>query len=218
MYQIVTPADRNQHSHLLNEMFLHRYKIVVEEWGWEIPGITPPLEKDQFDTDETVYILVRDDELGRITASSRLNPTTKPHMMSELFSDFCTLQPYPVSPAAWEWSRLVFDRRAYKDRARELKIRTALSLGIHQFCTDAGIRELSYLTHHMAYNLVQKVWDTEPLGLPKQAEDQTMTWIAAKSKVDQAAYHQLIYRHENAEAIIAKTMAGFIEPPQAEAA
>ena len=219
MFQIIKPEDRAANEDLLDEMFRHRYSIVVQEWGWDVPGVKAPFETDQFDTDDTVYVVVRDPDLGRITASSRLNPTVMPHMLSEVFPEFCNLQPYPIALSTWEWTRLVVDRKAYKsNRATELKIRSSLSLGIHKFCREHGIDELSFLTHQFAYQLVQKVWDTEPLGLPIRAPGEDTAWIAAKSRVDAAAYEQLTYRHENAEAIIARQVADFTSIKRPEAA
>ena len=105
MYTIIRPEDRAAQTALLDDMFRHRYDIVVGEWGWDIPGVTAPYERDQFDTDDTVYIVVRDEVHGRVTASSRLNPTLMPHMLSEIFPDFCDLQPYPQKATAWAWTR-----------------------------------------------------------------------------------------------------------------
>jgi acyl-homoserine lactone synthase len=73
-------------------------------------------------------------------------------------------------------------------------------------CIDHGITRLSWLTHQKFYNLVQKVWDTEPLGLPRR-EDGDWAWIPAVSRIDQATLDRQLDRFRNAEAIVEAYMA-----------
>ena len=95
MFKIITPDMYSEHQDLLDAMYRMRYRVVVGEWGWDIPGIQPGYDKDQFDTDATVYVIVRTSD-GDVVGTSRLNPTTRPHMLSDLFADYCNLKPYPV--------------------------------------------------------------------------------------------------------------------------
>ena len=123
MFHIIKPEDREKNQALIDEMHRTRYDVVVKQWGWEIPGITDGYDKDQFDTDETVYVVVTDTSVGGVVASSRLNPTTSPHMLSELFAEYCELQDYPVGADVWECSRFVIDRTLFNDPLAEFRIR-----------------------------------------------------------------------------------------------
>lgn len=58
MFKIITPDNRGEYRDLIHAMHEMRYRIVVEEWGWHIPGIREGYDKDQFDTDATFYVLV----------------------------------------------------------------------------------------------------------------------------------------------------------------
>ena len=138
MFKIITPENRGQHPDLIHAMHEMRYRIVVGEWGWHIPGIREGYDKDQFDTDATVYVLVLS-ESGEVRACSRLNPTDRPHMLSELFADYCDLQPYPVGPDVWECSRFVTDRSRMADPVDDFRTRCRLGLGLTVWCLDHGV-------------------------------------------------------------------------------
>lgn len=205
MFRIITPAIREAHRGLLDEMHEMRYRVVVNEWGWDIPGVVVGYEADQFDTGETVYVIVQDDD-GDVVASSRLNPTLRPHMLSELFGDYCDLQPWPVGADVWECSRFVTERSKFADPVEDFRARCRLGIGLTVHCIDQGITRLSWLTHQKFYNLVQKVWKTEPLGLPR-SDDDDWAWIPAVSWIDQATLDRQLDRYRNAEAIVAAYMA-----------
>ena len=147
MFKIITPDNRGEYRDLIHAMHEMRYRIVVEEWGWHIPGIREGYDKDQFDTDATFYVLVLSRD-GDVLASSRLNPTTRPHMMSELFADYCDLQPYPVGADVWECSRFVTDRKRMRDPVEDFRTRCRLGLGLTVWCLDHGVSRLSSLTRN----------------------------------------------------------------------
>ncbi len=201
MFRIITPRLRDQHRDELQAMHEMRYRVVVCEWGWDIPGVVVGHEADQFDTADTVYVIVQNDE-GDIVASARMNPTTAPHMLSELFAGCCDLQPWPVTPDVWECSRFVTERSKFRDPLEDFRVRCRLGLGMTVYCIDHGITRLSWLTHQKFYNLVQKVWKTEPLGLPRRDEGD-WAWIPAVSWIDEEALDRQLDRYRNAEAIVA---------------
>jgi acyl-homoserine lactone synthase len=171
----------------------------------DFPIIREGYDKDQFDTDATVYVLVLS-ESGEVRACSRLNPTDRPHMLSELFADYCDLQPYPVGPDVWECSRFVTDRSRMADPVDDFRTRCRLGLGLTVWCLDHGVSRLSWLTHQKFYNLVQRVWSTEPLGLPRREGDD-WAWIPAVSQIDKATLDRQLDRYRNAETIVAEYMA-----------
>ena len=206
MFRIVQPEQRRDSASLIDDMHQMRYRIVVEEWGWDIPGIERGYDKDQFDTAATVYVLVLR-EGGHVAASARLNPTTGPHMMSELFKDYCDLQPFPSAEDVWECSRFVIDTGSVTDRLEEFRLRCQLGIGVTTWCMDRGITRLSWLTHQKFYNYIGGLFRTEPLGLPKRQGDD-WSWIAAVSEVDLSALDRQIERLRQAPEIVAALIAG----------
>lgn len=205
MFRIVTPANRADHQGLLDEMYEMRYRVVVDQWGWDIPGIRAGYDRDQFDTADTVYVIVQN-EAGEVAGTSRLNPTTAPHMLSELFADRCDLQPWPVGPDVWECSRFVVDRKLSDDPVENFRIRCRTGMGLIAWSLDHGITRLSWLTHQKFYNLVQTVWKTEPLGLPKR-DGEDWAWIPAVSLIDQETLDRQLDRFRNAETIVQQSLA-----------
>lgn len=203
MFSIVEPKHRPHKRELLDAMHKKRYDVVVGEWGWTIPGITPGYDEDQFDTDDTVYILVENAQ-NKVVASTRLNPTTKPHMMSEIFQEFCDLQPVPRDKHIWECSRFVVDRRCFSDPVSEYRARSALAIGMTQYCLANDIHSITWLTHSLLYNSAAKIWRTEPLGLPKPSGFDNWTWQAAVSEISESSLAFQTKRHHKADKLVSK--------------
>jgi len=206
MFRIILPHQHTEHAGLIDDMHQMRFRIVVEEWGWDIPGLQPGYDRDAFDHDETVHVVVCG-ETGRVQASARLNPTCRPHMMSELFADYCDLQPYPVGGHIWECSRFVIDTARASDRLEAFQLRCRLGIGITTWCLDAGVTRLSWLTHQKFYNHVCGLFRTEPLGLPRR-QDNGWSWIAAVSDVDLPALDRQMDRFRKAPEIVAALAEG----------
>jgi acyl-homoserine lactone synthase len=185
--EVVTAANRSMYRDLLDDMHAMRYRVVVEKWGWKLPDVTPGYDKDAFDTDDTVYLLETDPARTHVWGCARLNPTTKPHLMSEVFADACDLTDVPVSDTIWECSRFVIDRAALPTPEDDAHTRQSVGIGITEFCLSSGITHLSWLTNQAFYNLALSVWDTRPLGLPKHYPDDDAIYIPALSVIDEKA-------------------------------
>ncbi len=206
MFRIILPGEHHHHAGLLDDMHQMRYRVVVEDWGWKIPGLLPGYDRDRFDTEATVYVLV-ESEAGDVRASARLNPTTQPHMMTELFADYCDLQPIPVGTDVWECSRFVLDARGAADRLETFRLRCRLGIGITTWCLDQGVTRLSWLTHQAFYNHVGELFRTEPLGLARRYTDD-QAWVAAVSEVDLTALDRQLDRYRRAPELVAALIAG----------
>lgn len=82
---------------------LYRYCVFVEELGWNLPTL-PGSERDQFDREDTVYV-VAEDEKGQVAGCARLLPTTRNFLLGEVFPQLMNGLPVPCSPEVWELSR-----------------------------------------------------------------------------------------------------------------
>ena len=94
-----------------NELANYRYRVFVEQLGWELPA-NDKLELDQFDRSDTVYVIGEKD--GRLIGCARLLPTTRPYLLSDVFPDLLNGMEPPASPDIWELSRFAaidFDER-----------------------------------------------------------------------------------------------------------
>src|SRR5436305_7495939 len=103
MIQLVTTSDRPRFDRELKEMFRERKRVFVDRLGWEVPVVAGEFEIDQFDTDDAVYFLALDAN-GTQLGSCRLLPTTRPHLMSEVFPHLCE-RGVPTGPDVWEITR-----------------------------------------------------------------------------------------------------------------
>jgi acyl-homoserine lactone synthase len=190
MVEIVIPANRSLYRHSLEEMHRFRYRVAVEQWGWKIPGITPGYDKDDFDTDDTIYFLAYGNVGDQMVGCARLNPTSKPHMLSEVFADLCDLQDPPRDPAIYEYSRYLIDHQALS-KEDQFKVRGRMSACINKFCLQVGITDLTWFAYQQMYPRALKVWDTKPLGLPKFFPDDNATYIAAVSRMTEEGLMRL---------------------------
>jgi N-acyl-L-homoserine lactone synthetase len=185
--EIVTAANRSIYSDLIDDMHAMRYRVAIEKWGWKVPGIPPGYDKDAFVTDHTVYLIETDPDRRQVWGCARLNPTTKPHLMSEVFADACDLSGLAVGDHIWECSRFLIDRSRLPTPEDDAHTRQSVGIGITEFCLSAGITHLTWLTNQAFYNLALSVWDTRPLGLPRHYPDDDATYIPALSVIDEAA-------------------------------
>ncbi len=114
--------------------------------------------------DEAIHILVVAD--GRISAGSRLTPTLKPHLLSEVFPHLAAARGVPRDPAIYEWTCLVV---AETPRARdsERAAGTALS-ALLEYCLDERVRALSAIIAAASLPRFHDMgWTIRPLGLPE---------------------------------------------------
>lgn len=81
----------------------YRHQVFVERLGWAL-HTENGMESDQFDRPDTVYVVVQDDN-DRVSGCARLLPTTRPYLLSEVFSDLLNGLTPPCSPDVWELSR-----------------------------------------------------------------------------------------------------------------
>lgn len=182
---LVTPAARADCRESLEEMHRLRYRVAVEQWGWKIPGVEKGYDKDAFDTDDTLYFLAYAEGGERLVGCGRLNPTMKPHLLSEVFADLCDLQGVPRDPAIYEFSRYIVDHQALSKEA-QFAIRGRITAAINRYCLEAGVTALTWLAYQQMYARALNVWDTKPLGLPRYFPEDGATYIAAISQMTEA--------------------------------
>jgi acyl homoserine lactone synthase len=101
--QIVTGSYDNLSRGLATELARYRHRVFVEMMGWELQ-CENGLEFDQFDRDDTRYVVSRDDD-SRINGCARLLPTTAPYLLGDIFPQLLNGLAPPCSPDVWELSR-----------------------------------------------------------------------------------------------------------------
>lgn len=180
--QIVLPVARTHYRREIDAMHRLRYRVAVTKWGWKIPGIASGYDKDEFDTDATIYFLTFAAGGEKLVGCARLNPTTGPHLLSDVFPQLCEFGGVRRGPRIFEFSRFIVDHEALSREDRLLVI-GKIEFAITKFCLAANIEELTWVSYENVFRHGAAIWKTEPLGRPSYFEEDDATYIAAISSM-----------------------------------
>jgi len=164
MIRIITKENVAEYSATLKACFQLRHKVFVKELGWKDLHKNGNLEIDQFDNEEAVHIVVMDKE--KPVGYSRLLPSTKPHLLSEVFPHLATRNPIPVGVDVYEWTRYCVSP-SHRGGSAISKTASELIYGVLDYCkknqinTLTAVYEAVWLTRFLELG-----FDVKPLGLP----------------------------------------------------
>lgn len=177
MIHIVTPANENRYRAEMEQAWRLRHQVFVEEKGWSDLARPDGREIDQFDTPHAVHLLAI--ETGQVIGYSRLLPTTRPHLLSDVMPQLCEGE-RPVGHDTWEWTRQAV-ARSHRARGKVVNpVSLALLSGIVEWGLANGIRRLVlqmptlYLLH-----VVQLHFHARPLGLPRPISGEDIIAVTA---------------------------------------
>ena len=184
MIQVVTSRNALLYEDALHDMFHLRHRIFVERMGWEALRKPDRLERDQFDTDDAIYLLLMDDD-GTVIGTHRMLPTTKPHLFSDVFPQLCAVKGVQRGEKILELTRTCVDEEAL-DRATMERARKRIMVGLFEFCLRAGYEQITLLTPtDLLFRYLLIGLDIKPLGMPVEMDG--IKQIAMIAKVDQQA-------------------------------
>lgn len=101
--QFISGEPTVLHPDLMVGMARYRYKVFVKKLGWQLQ-CENSLEFDQFDREDTVYVVAQNDA-AEVVGTARLLPTTRPYLLGEVFPQLLHGAQPPCSPEVWELSR-----------------------------------------------------------------------------------------------------------------
>lgn len=164
MLHIFDGGGRPAQDAALAAMFEARKRVFVDLLRWDVPVLGGRFEIDQFDDSHARY-LVLTDAAGDHLASARLLPTTRAHILGDLYSELCEDAP-PCGAEIAEITRFCLDRRlraavrlAVRNQLVSALVDDALARGID---TYTGVAEIGWLQQILAFG-----WRCRPLGLPR---------------------------------------------------
>jgi len=161
MIHIIDHTQAANRQSLLRSMFADRKRLFVDLFNWDVPVVDDRYEMDQFDSADTIYLIVADAE-GEHEASIRLFPSTRPHMLGTLFAHLCPFG-VPVGETTWESTRLCLPQRHGAERRREL--RNKLFSAMVDVALDRGIeRYTGVVPDPFRKEVLSLGWQAEPLG------------------------------------------------------
>ena len=184
MIEVVTSRNAILYQDALHDMFHLRHRIFVERMGWEALRKPDRLERDQFDTDDAIYLLLTEDD-GKVIGTHRMLPTTKPHLFSDVFANLCAVKGVQRGERILELTRTCVDEEAL-DRPAMEKARKRIMVGLFEFCLRAGFEKFTLLTPtDLLFRYLLIGLDIKPLGMPVDMDGNKQ--VAVIVKVDQQA-------------------------------
>ena len=187
MIHLVTAANQHQYREEMEQAWRLRHAVFVEEKGWSDLARPDGREIDQFDTPAAIHILAI--EAGRVIGYSRLLPTMRPHLLSDVLPQLCEGE-LPRGHDTWEWTRQAV-ARSHRARGKAVNpVSLALLSGSLEWGMANGVRRLVlqmptlYLLH-----VVQLHFRARPLGLPQSISGEEI--IAATAEFDERTLARL---------------------------
>lgn len=189
MAEVIWSGNRDRYLLELDQMHERRYRLCFELMGWDPDecGVQRGYDKDEFDRHDTIYIIERHPKNARdVVGFARLNATTGPHMMANLFAHYCNFPPgIPRAPNIYEVSRLLYDWEALGDRGLWKWVRARMLVAMTEFCLRSGIKQLDYVVNDDVFtNIQRQTWRTIPLGSHQRDERLDKTYVAGLSDMD----------------------------------
>jgi len=176
--RIVTSDNRHLFEDCLEDMFKMRARAAIEEMGWNIPIDDNKRDIDQFDYPDTIYILHYNTD-GTIGGCARLNPTTRPHLISDIFASMCFSE-VPSAPDIYTYSRYLIERQG-KSQKEYMNSWILIGQAVNEYCVEHGIKQVTWLARKRLYQMAAGVWKTRPLGPPRFFKDDQKTYVAGIS-------------------------------------
>jgi acyl-homoserine lactone synthase len=166
---------------VLRAMFAARKAVFVDLLKWDVPVIDGRYEVDQFDDEHATY-LVLTDRAGTHLGSTRLLPTTRPHILDSFYADLCE-EVLPRGPGTAEITRFCLDRRLRAAERRQVRDTLVTALVDHALAAGitgySAIAELGWFQQILAFG-----WRCRPLGLPQIVHGQTLAALSIEIEDD----------------------------------
>ena len=164
MFQVHTIDRSNRHLYRdhLEQQFHLRHDIYIGERGWRDLERPDGREVDAFDNDDAIYLLgiTADD---RVVAGSRLVPSLKPHLMSEIFPQLAP-NGVPQEAGLFEWTR-IFVIPPLRDPGRPCVAAGIMYCSLLEYCLQHSIRRLSIVCETFWLDRLANLgWQPKSLG------------------------------------------------------
>lgn len=162
MIYVIDKRNRRGFQLQIEQMFRLRHDIYVGRRGWKALEKADGRDVDQFDTDATVYLLSIDDE-GMVAGGLRLNPTTGPHLIRDIFPHTVAGE-IPVGEHIYEFTRwfVVKERVSPEENSR---VAGELLVAMLEYGKHIGLTHISLCCDAFFWKTMQQTrWDVRRLG------------------------------------------------------
>jgi N-acyl-L-homoserine lactone synthetase len=162
MLHAITIENAHRFGDVMPQLLRLRYRQFRERQSYNV-RVHKNMEFDQYDTPETVY-LVRVDDQNQVCGTSRLNPTSSPYMLKDIWPHMIEGHELPNTHDVWEGTRICIDK-ARPGHLRE-RIKWEIVLGYLEFGLANGITRYVGIMQNFIWLrvFVQSGWGAEYLG------------------------------------------------------
>ncbi len=151
---IVTGTPSDLTLEIMAGVARYRHRVFVEKLGWQL-RCENALEYDQFDRDDTVYVVAHNQD-NEVVGTARLLPTTRPYLLDEVFPQLLHGVAPPHSPDVWELSRFA---------AVDFSVQTSSALA--QFSSPIAVGLLQASLECAARHGAKRFITVSPLGVER---------------------------------------------------
>lgn len=175
--KIINGRDAHLYENDLTKAYQLRHQVFVEEKGWEDIRKADGIEKDQFDTDDAIHMLLYEEK--ELIGYQRMLPTTAPYLLSDVYPQLCESE-LPNDQAIWEWTRFAVDKK-HRGGGRKLSRAGNLLLSaIVEWGLERGIHSIVIEMNPLwLLRLVQLHFKVTPLGIAQQIGNEEVLAVLA---------------------------------------
>jgi acyl-homoserine lactone synthase len=161
---VVTVRNRHLYQREMDQLFQLRHRYFVDQKGWKDLAKIDGRERDQFDGDQTVYLMLL--ERGKVVGTHRLLPTDRPHLFSEVFPQLCDVRGLRRGPNILEAGRTCLNE-SILDRHTLRRYRRHIMAALFEYPCRAGMRGFTTLCPVNVIHQYLKIGVAiEALGVP----------------------------------------------------
>ncbi|MBN8982426.1 MAG: GNAT family N-acetyltransferase [Rhizobiales bacterium] len=172
MIRVIDRLNCNRHPDIIDQIFKLRRRVFVEELGWTQFDVDGVYERDQYDDDHAIHLASLNFK-GQVVGYCRLYPTTLPHMLSEVFSNFVAGRVPQRSDI------LELTRAAVEPNYRGKKIWEEVFIGAHEFCQMHGVGAMTSFIRTLRVPYFQAAgMKLTPLGLPGDCNGEQLSAVS----------------------------------------
>lgn len=181
---VFTPLTASSYGKLLSDCFKLRYQEFIERQNYEVFKLSDvKIEFDRYDYPTTFYVAIVGDN-HQIVGTARLNFTSLPYMIEEVFPELINNQNIPKSFSILECTRFCVDKKKSSELQEIAKI--YLIYAIQVFCLSQKINYLIGVMHPRMWKnlLIRRGVPIEYMGEIKRTYNRRKI-VAAKIPVSQ---------------------------------
>jgi acyl-homoserine lactone synthase len=186
---VVQRDNRHLYESYFDPYFRLRHEIYVKQRKWMALDRPDGLEKDQFDTDDAVYLFCIDG--GQLIGAMRALPTLMPTLMSDIFP-YLNIRGPIRRQDVFELSRVfvVPERRGEHAGPR---VEMLLLTAIMEYGISIGLTGFSIVLESWWLPRFERIgWKAQPLGMPRTIDG--MSVLAVLVDCDETTWKSLCHQ------------------------